>query len=65
MAINDEKTKLMPNSANSIQREIKMKGQKPGRVTSFKYLGAVVSDDAQNQTGFSLVVNKPLQLLQS
>ena len=27
------------------QREIKVKGQKLGTVTSFKYLGAVVSDD--------------------
>ena len=40
-----EKTKLMTNSANGIQREIKVKGQKLGTVTSFKYLGAVVSDD--------------------
>ena len=35
----------MTNSANGIQREIKVKGQKVGTVTSFKYLGAVVSDD--------------------
>ena len=35
----------MTNSANCIQREIKVKGQKLGPVTSFKYLGAVVSDD--------------------
>ena len=35
----------MTNSANGIQREIKVKGQKLGTVTSFKYLGAVVSDD--------------------
>ena len=35
----------MTNSANCIQREIKVKGQKVGTVTSFKYLGAVVSDD--------------------
>ena len=39
------KTKLMTNNANGIQREIKVKGQKLGTVTSFKYLGAVVSDD--------------------
>ena len=39
-----EKTKLMTNSANGIQREIKVTGQKLGTVTSFKYLGAVVSD---------------------
>ena len=30
---------------NGIQREIKVKGQKLGTVISFKYLGAVVSDD--------------------
>ena len=45
MEISAEKTKLMTNSANGIQREIKIKGQKLGTVTSFKYLGAVVSDD--------------------
>ena len=45
MKISAEKTKLMTNSANDIQREIKVKGQKLGTVTSFKYIGAVVSDD--------------------
>ena len=29
---------------NGIQREVKVKGQKLGTVTSFKYLGAVVSE---------------------
>ena len=43
--ISAEKTKLMTNSANCIQREIKVKGQKLGTVTSFKYFGAVISDD--------------------
>ena len=45
MEIRAEKTKLMTNSANGIQRKIQVKGQKLGTVTSFKYLGAVVSDD--------------------
>ena len=45
MEISAEKTKLMTNSANGIQREIKGKGQKLGTVTCFKYRGAVVSDD--------------------
>ena len=45
MEISAEKTKLMTNSANGMQRELKVKGQKLGKVTSFKYLGAVVSDD--------------------
>ena len=45
MEISAENTKLMTNSANGIQRQIKVNGQKLGTVTSFKYLGAVVSDD--------------------
>ena len=45
MKISAKKTKLMTNSANGIQREKKVKRQKLGTVTSFKYLGAVVSDD--------------------
>ena len=46
LEISAKKTKLMTNSANGIQREIKVKGQKLGTVTSFKCFGAVVSDDA-------------------
>ena len=49
LEISAEKTKLMTNSANGIQREIKAKGQKLGTVTNFKYLGAVVSDEALSQ----------------
>ena len=45
MEISAEKTKLVTNIANGIQREIKVKGQVLGTVTNFKYLGAVVSDD--------------------
>ena len=45
MEISAEKTKLMTNSANGIQREIKVNGQKLCAATSFMYLGAVVSDD--------------------
>ena len=52
----------MTNSANDIQREIKVKGQKLGTVTSFKYLGAVISDYGSNQK-FSQVLHKLLQLL--
>ena len=45
LEITAEKIKLMTNRANVIQKEIKVMGQKQGNVTSFKYLGAVVSDD--------------------
>ena len=64
MEISAEKTKLMANSANGIQREIKVKGQKLGTVRSLKYLGAVVSDDGSKQR-FSQGLHKPQQLLQS
>ena len=47
MEISAEKTKLMTNSANGIQREIKIKGQKPGTVRSFRYHGAGVSDKTE------------------
>ena len=49
MKISAEKTRLMTNSANGIQREIMVTGQKLGTVTSFKYLGTVVSDDGSKQ----------------
>ena len=45
MDISAEKTLLMGNNANYIEREIKVKGQKLGIVTSFKYVGTVVSDE--------------------
>ena len=68
MEISAEKTKLMSNSANGIQREIKVKGQKLGTVTSFKYFGAVVSDDGSKseilsriaQTTATLTKLKPI-----
>ena len=57
MEVSAEKTKLMTNSANGIQREIKVKGQKLGTVTSFKYLGGVVSDDGSKPEVLSLVIS--------
>ena len=68
MEISAEKTKLMTNSAKAIQREIKVKGQKLGTVTSLKYFGAVVSDDGSKpetlsriaQTTAALTKPKPI-----
>ena len=40
-----EKTKLMTNSTNGINTEIKVNGQKLETVTSFKYLGSVITDE--------------------
>ena len=65
MEISAEKTKLMTNSTNDIQREIKVKGQKLGIVISFKYLGAVVSDDGSKTRNPLKDCTRHLQLLQS
>ena len=46
MEISAGKTKRMTNNTNDIHREIKVKEQKLGTVTSYKYLEAVVSDDS-------------------
>ena len=47
---------LMTNSANGIQREINVKGQKLGTVTSFKYLGAIVSDESSKPELLSRII---------
>ena len=44
MEISAEKTKLVTNNTSSIDKEVKVNGQKLETVTSFKYLGSVVSD---------------------
>ena len=64
MEISAEKTKLMTNSANGIQREMKVKRQVLGTVTSFKYLEQLFQMMAPNQR-LSQGLHKPLQLLQS
>ena len=45
MAISAEKTKLMTNNTSGINTEIKVNGQKLETVTSFKYLGSVITDE--------------------
>ena len=45
MVISAEKTKLMTNNTNGINKEIKVNRQKLETVTSFKYLGSVVPDE--------------------
>ena len=45
MEISAEKTKLMTNNTSSINTEIKVNGQKLETVTSFKYLGSVITDE--------------------
>ena len=44
MEISTKKTKLMTNNTSGINTEIKVNGQKLETVTSFKYLGSVITD---------------------
>ena len=41
----EQKTKLMTNNTRAINTEIKENGQKLETVTSFKYLGSVITDE--------------------
>ena len=45
LEISAEKTKLMTNNTSGINTEIKVNGQKFETVTSFKYLGSVITDE--------------------
>ena len=45
MEISAEKTKLKTNNTSGINTEIKENGQKLETVTSFKYLGSVITDE--------------------
>ena len=49
MEISAEKTKMMTNNPNGIQTDIKIQGQSISTVQSFKYLGAMVSDNGSRQ----------------
>ena len=46
MEISAEKTKLMANNTNGINTEIKVNKQRLETVTSFKYLGSVITDES-------------------
>ena len=45
MKISAEKTKLMTKNTSGINTEIKVNGQKLDTVTSFNYLGSLMTDD--------------------
>ena len=45
MEISAEKTKLTTNSTSGINTEIKINGRKLETVTSFKYLGSIITDE--------------------
>ena len=68
MEISAEKTKLMTNNANGINTGIKVNGQMLQTVTSFKYLGSVMTDVGSKpeilsriaQTAAALIRLKPV-----
>ena len=45
MEISAEKTKLMTNNPNGIKSNIEVEGQKLEAVDSFRFLGAIVSEE--------------------
>ena len=45
MEVNAEKTKLMTNNTSGIKTEIKVNGPKLETITSFKYVGSVITDE--------------------
>ena len=47
--ISTEKTKLITNNMNGIQKEIKINRQRLETVTSFKHIGALVTDEGSKQ----------------
>ena len=46
MEISAKKTKVMTNNTSGINTEIKVNGQKLETVTSFRYLGSVITDES-------------------
>ena len=68
MEISAEKTKMMTNNTSGIKTEIKINGEKLETVTSFKYLGSVITDEGSKpeilsriaQTTAALTRLKPL-----
>ena len=57
MEISAEKTKLMTTPVASTQTEIKVNGQKLETVTSFKYLGSVITDKGSKPEILSRIVS--------
>ena len=52
MQISAKKTQLMKNNTNSISTDITIDNKKPETVHSFKYLGAIVSDEGSKPEVF-------------
>ena len=55
MEISTEKTKLMTNNTSGMNTGLKVNGQKLETVTSFKYLGSVITDEGSKPEIFSRI----------
>ena len=55
MEISAEKTKLMTKNTSGINTEIKMNGQRLETVTSFKFLGSVITDEGSKPEILSMI----------
>ena len=62
MEISAEKTNLMTNNTSGINTEIKVNGQKLESVTSFKYLGSVITDDGSKPEILSRIAQTTVAL---
>ena len=62
MEISVEKTKLMTNSTSGINTEIKVNGQKLETITSFKYLGLVITDEGSKPDILSRIAQTTVAL---
>ena len=62
MEISAEKTKLMTNNTSSINKEMKVNGQKLETVTSTKYLGSVITDEGSKPEILSRTVQTTVAL---
>ena len=62
MEISAEKTKLMTNNTSDINTEIKVNMQKLETVTSFKYLGSVITDEGSKPEILSRIAQATAEL---
>ena len=62
MEISAKKTKLMTNNTSGISTEIKVNGQKLETVTSFKYLGSVITDEGSKPEMLSWIAQTIAEL---
>ena len=61
MEISAKKTKLVINNSSGINTEIKVNGQKLETVTSFEYLGSIITDESSKlETTAALTRLKPV-----